>query len=36
MTLGLITVLSMVIVAVYKSNQAKQLVMGSSKSGQGM
>ncbi|CAL9008560.1 unnamed protein product [Prunus brigantina] len=32
MTLGFITVLSMVIVAVYKSNQAKQLVMGSSKS----
>ncbi|KAI5346942.1 hypothetical protein L3X38_014821 [Prunus dulcis] len=35
MTLGFITVLSVVIVAVYKSNQAKQLVMGSSKSGQG-
>lgn len=36
MALGFITLLSMVIVAVYKSNQPKQLMMGSSKSGQGM
>ncbi|XP_004308156.1 PREDICTED: LRR receptor-like serine/threonine-protein kinase ERL1 [Fragaria vesca subsp. vesca] len=35
MALGFITLLSMVIVAVYKSNQPKQLMMGSSKSGQG-
>lgn len=35
MALGFITLLSMVIVAVYKSNQPKQLIMGSTKSGQG-
>lgn len=36
MALGFITLLAMVIVAVYKSNQPKQLMMGSTKSGQGM
>ncbi|KAM1029329.1 hypothetical protein ACFX13_042552 [Malus domestica] len=35
MALGFITLLSMVIVAVYKSNQPKDLTMGSGKSGQG-
>ncbi|PRQ59900.1 putative protein kinase RLK-Pelle-LRR-XIIIb family [Rosa chinensis] len=35
MALGFITLLSMVIVAIYKSNQPKQLMMGSTKNGQG-
>uniref|UniRef100_A0A6N2KBT2 non-specific serine/threonine protein kinase n=1 Tax=Salix viminalis TaxID=40686 RepID=A0A6N2KBT2_SALVM len=35
-TLGFITLLSMIVVAIYKSNQQKQLTMGSDKTLQGM
>lgn len=36
LTLGIITLLAMVIVAFYRSSQSKQLMKGSSRTGQGM